>query len=140
MLSKTALHAILAMTALGELEEGTYAGAAALAERINAPPNYLGKLLQSLARAGLVSSRKGLGGGFRLTRPAREITLMDVLEPLEDVGRWSGCFLHRRACRDAKPCAVHAEWRELRQRYLHLLRKTTIADLVEARELDGRGN
>jgi Rrf2 family protein len=107
-----------------------------IAKEIGAPQNYLGKLLQALAREGLVESQKGLGGGFRLARDARQISLIDVVEPLEHVSRWSGCILGRSECADANPCAIHNRWKTVRDAYLHMLRRTTIAELVAKGELD----
>jgi Rrf2 family protein len=136
MLTKTGLHAVRAVVALAKLSDGAYAGAARVAKEIGAPQNYLGKLLQSLAREGLVESQKGLGGGFRLARDPREITLLDVAEPLEHVSRWSGCILGRPECSDANPCAIHNRWKAVRDAYLHMLRSTTIAELVAKGELE----
>ena len=59
MISKTGIHAVRAVVALSELPEGAFAGAADIASRIGAPPNYLGKLLKNLAGEGLLESQKG---------------------------------------------------------------------------------
>jgi Rrf2 family iron-sulfur cluster assembly transcriptional regulator len=136
MLTKTGLHAVRAVVALAKLPDEAYAGAARIAREIGAPQNYLGKLLQILAREGLVESQKGLGGGFRLARDPRSITLLDVVEPLEHVSRWSGCILGRPACSDADPCAIHIRWKAVRDAYLHMLRRTTITELVANGELE----
>jgi Rrf2 family protein len=136
MLTKTGLHAVRAMVALAKLPEGAYAGAARIAREIGAPQNYLGKLLQALAREGLVESQKGLGGGFRLALVPREITLLDVVEPLEHVSRWSGCILGRSECSDGNPCAIHNRWKAVREAYLQMLSRTTIAELVAKGELE----
>ena len=130
MLSKTGLHAVRAMVALARLPVGAYAGAARIAQEIGAPQNYLGKLLQSLADEGLVESQKGLGGGFRLARSAREISLLDVVEPIEHISRWSGCILGRPECSEIEPCAMHQRWKAVRDAYLRMLERTTLAELV----------
>jgi Rrf2 family protein len=130
MLSKTGLHAVRAVVALAKLPDGVYAGAARIAQEIGAPQNYLGKLLKALAAEGLVESQKGLGGGFRLARDAREISLLDVVEPIEHIRRWSGCILGRPECSDINPCAIHNRWKAVRDAYLRMLRQTTIAELV----------
>jgi Rrf2 family protein len=124
------------MVALARLPEGAYAGAAKVAQEIGAPQNYLGKLLQTLARDGLVESQKGLGGGFRLARDPKSITLLDVVEPIEHVSRWAGCILGRPECSDADPCAIHTRWKAVREAYLHMLRRTTISELVAKGELE----
>lgn len=135
MLTKTGLHAVRAMVALARLPEGAYAGTATIAKEIQAPQNYLGKLLQTLSREGLVQSQKGLGGGFRLARDPRSISLLEVVEPIERISRWSGCILGRSECSDEAPCAIHDRWKKVRNAYLHLLKQTTIADLVAKGEL-----
>ncbi len=130
MITRTALHAVRAMVVLARLPEGACAGAAAVAREIGAPPNYLSKLLQNLAREGVVRSQKGLGGGFRLARDPRAISLLDVVEPIERVSRWSGCLLGHRDCSDEAPCVLHDRWKQVRTAYLRLLARTTLADLL----------
>jgi Rrf2 family protein len=130
MITRTGLQAVRAVAALARLPEGAYAGAASVAREIGAPPNYLSKLLQGLAREGLVRSQKGLGGGFRLARDPRQITLLDVVEPIERVSRWSGCVLGHRDCSDETPCAIHDRWKQVRTAYLRMLSRTTVADLL----------
>ena len=134
MLSKTSLHTMRAMVALARLPEGAYAGAAAIAQDIGAPQNYLGKLLRNLADEGLVESQKGLGGGFRLARGAHLITLLDVVEPIDHISRWSGCILGLSACSDVTPCAMHERWKAVRTAYLQMLSQTTLAELVAGRK------
>jgi Rrf2 family protein len=123
------------MVALAQLPDNTYAGAGAIAREIGAPQNYLGKLLQTLSREGLVESQKGLGGGFRLARDPRAISLYDIVEPIEQISRWSGCILGRPACSEENPCAIHHRWKKVRDTYLQMLMQTTIADLVAKGEL-----
>jgi Rrf2 family protein len=118
------------MVALARLPEGTYAGAASIARAIGAPQNYLGKLLKSLADEGLVESQKGLGGGFRLVRDPKQISLFDVVEPIEHISRWSGCILGLPVCSDTAPCAIHNRWKVVRNAYLNMLQRTTLAELV----------
>jgi Rrf2 family protein len=135
MLSKTGLHAVRAIVALAKLPDGAYGGAARIAQEIGAPQNYLGKLLKALAEEGLVESQKGLGGGFRLARDPQEISLLDVIEPIEHISRWSGCILGRPECSETDPCAIHNRWKAVRDAYLRMLRRTTIAELVAKGEL-----
>src|SRR5262249_32893696 len=130
MLSKTGLHAVRALVALARLPEGSYAGAARIAQDIGAPPNYLGKLLKALAEEGLVESQKGLGGGFRLVRDPKQISLFDAVEPLEHMSGWSACILGRPECSEVDPCAIHDRWKAVREAYLRMLQRTTLAELV----------
>ncbi len=130
MISKTALSVVKALTYLAEQPAGARVGAAAIAEKIGAGQNYLGKILQSLTREGLVESQKGLWGGFKLARDPRTITLYDVVEPIDRVSRWEGCFMGRDTCGSESPCAVHHRWGVVRDAYKAFLKETTIADLA----------
>ncbi len=131
MISKTGIHAILALILMAELPPGVYAGAAQIADKVGAPRNYLGKLLKRLAQEGLVESQKGFGGGFRLARPPERITLYNIIEPLEHVSKWNGCFLGRAKCSESEPCAVHDRWSKIRTDYLRFLESTKIAELID---------
>jgi len=107
MLSRSGIHAIRALVVLSGLRVGEYRGTTTVADAIGAPRNYLGKILQLLAKHGLVESQKGIGGGFRLARAPKEISLFDIVEAIEDVSRWSACILGRPGCSNENPCAVH---------------------------------
>jgi len=131
MITRTGVHATLAMAYLSKLGPGVYAGAAQIAEDVGAPPNYLGKLLKQLAETGLLESQKGFGGGFRLAKPADRITLFDVLEPIEKVSKWNRCFLGRSRCSEKSPCSVHNRWSQIREDYLSFLKETTIAEVAK---------
>ncbi len=130
MISKTGLHAVKALALLAGLQDGDFIGTTRIADEVGAPPNYLGKLLQQLASEGLVESRKGFGGGFRLNRQPDRIPLYDVIEPIDRVSKWKGCFLGRSSCSDSSPCAVHDRWSRVRSEYLEFLRNTSVADLL----------
>ncbi len=133
MISKTALHALHAVLELAQSEE-PFVGSAQIAAKIGAPQNYLGKLLQNLAREGLVHSQKGQGGGFSLTRAPKDITVLDVVESIDHVSRWEGCFMGRESCSAKNPCPMHHRWVAVRNAYLEMLRKTTIEDIAFSKE------
>jgi len=67
---------------------------AQLAEVTHVPMNYLAKVLQLLAKAGLITGRRGVGGGYRLNRPANEISILDVINAINPIERITTCPLH----------------------------------------------
>ncbi len=141
MISRTGVHAIRAMAALGRVPAGGYAGAAEISRRIQAPRNYLGKLLGKLSRAGLLEGQRGAAGGFRLARSASEISLFDVLDPVEDLGRLQRCFLGRQSCGNRGFCVLHPEWAKIRDRYVGFLKKTRLSSVMkEIEEEVGHGS
>jgi len=148
VVTQTSLQAIWALVDLAEAPEGIFKGSKEIAQRIGARPNYLAKLLQTLAREGLLLSQKGVRGGFRLARDPAKIALLDVVDPIDHVRRWTGCILGMTECSDASPCLAHDRWVPQKNAYIALLSEITIADLVghtsrvvlDRREpTDGRG-
>lgn len=131
MINKSSLLAIKALTELAQLPPGECEGAANIAKNIDAPANYLGKLLQSLASRGLIVSQKGKGGGFRLEKSPKKITLLDVVASIEDVGKWSKCFLGRKQCMDSSPCKVHDQWKQVKEINMKFLEKITLYELTQ---------
>jgi Rrf2 family protein len=130
LLSKTASEAVRAVALLAELPPGHYQGAASIARHVGAPRNYLGKVLRQLCAAGLLVSQKGLRGGFRLSRRPEAISLFEVVDPIEDLGRWSSCILGRGVCSESDPCRLHRGFSNVREDYLAFLRVTTVADVM----------
>jgi len=134
MLSRTATHALRALIVLAGMPQTEFAGAAMIASRIGAPQNYMGKLLQLLAREGVVASQRGHGGGFRLARSPDAISLYDIVEPIDKVSRQSHCLLGQMLCGAPSVCTVHDDWTHIVEAYLGFLKRTTLARLLPPRK------
>jgi Rrf2 family transcriptional regulator, iron-sulfur cluster assembly transcription factor len=130
LVSRSATHALNALVVLGALPGGECAGAARIAGQINAPSNYLGKLLRALSRAGVVEGRKGSDGGFRLSRSPGAISLFEVLDPIEHLSQVDRCILGNFRCTARTPCSIHQRWSLVRDHYLDFLKTTTLADVT----------
>jgi Rrf2 family protein len=130
MISKTAKHALRACIILARTPRDEYRGAMSIAEEIDAPTNYLGKLLKTLAERGVLVSQKGAGGGFQLARPPEETLLYDVVDPFDKVSQWTGCLMGNGACSPAHPCALHHRAAAIREDFLHMLKSANLAELA----------
>jgi Rrf2 family protein len=90
-------YALRGLVALAQRPEGSAVAASDIADRLSLPRRFLEQQFTALAKAGLVESRRGSGGGCRLARPAREITVADVVRAIEgvtlDVPRTSGTVI-----------------------------------------------
>jgi len=119
------------MAYLAMQPKGACVGAAEIAANIDAPPNYLGKLLQTLGTAGLLKSHKGRGGGFELARSAKKISLYAVLDPIERLGDRPACFFGWKKCSDEKPCSMHDVWKSRRESMHSLLKEVSIHTVAQ---------
>ena len=129
MLSTTSQYAIRALSCLATHEQEPVGGRD-LAERTGVPASYLSKILLDLNRAGLVEATRGIGGGYRLARPPSEIFLMEVIDPLEKVSRLGDCIMGRPECSEESSCSVHDWWKRVRNDYLEMLQRTSLAQVI----------
>jgi Rrf2 family protein len=87
----------------------------------------------------VLSSTRGIGGGFRLKRRANKLKLIDVVKPFDDIPARSRCPLGHPKCTDDNPCAMHDQWRPVKESFRSLLDDTTIAQLVvKEHEIDAK--
>lgn len=108
-----------------------------LAEYHGVPAAYLAKHLQAMSRAGLLESVQGPRGGYRLARPAADISVLDVVEAIDGVEPAFRCAEIRRRGPTARPareyrvpCAIHAVMDRADEAWREALRGVTLADLM----------
>jgi Rrf2 family protein len=126
-----------ATTALAQLGQGSTASAAQLAEHYGLPAAYLAKQLQALVRAGVLTAVTGPRGGFRLARPADQITMLQVVEAVDGGAPFYTCNEIRQKGRAASPpeqcreaCGLAAKMAAAEAAWRQSLRTVTIADIV----------
>lgn len=105
---------------------------AELAEEFRLSRNHLTKIMQHLARAGLVDTRRGGGGGAKLARPAQEIRLGAVVRLLEEGQPLVECFGPRdgNTCTLDGRCRLKARLRSAEAAFLADLDRSTLADIA----------
>jgi Rrf2 family transcriptional regulator, iron-sulfur cluster assembly transcription factor len=130
--SRSAEYAIRAFVHLAQVPEGKYAMVKNIAQQEGIPAHFLAKILQQLARKGLLRSSKGPTGGFALRIEAGEIRLLDIVEALDGLAPYQQCASGLSECSDDMPCSMHDSWTALRSRIMDYLGKNTIADLSKA--------
>jgi len=129
--TETGRYAVRALIHLADLGDGSMATANDIANAESIPPYYLAKVLKDLSAAGILSSIRGRGGGFQLSRPANEISVLEVLQVAEDLSRRvEACVLGLDECTEKAPCALHDYWAGFRERALFTLAELTVADLL----------
>lgn len=104
--------------------------ATALSERTRIAPPTVSKVLKQLHRAGLVSSTRGLHGGYQLARPAGEISAAAILDALEGPLALTDCAVGRGQCGIEETCRVSHAWQRLNWAIRRSLYEVTLAQLA----------
>ena len=125
----TALGLHAAVLAASDSEATT---TAAMAAALSASEAHLSKVLQALVRSGLLVSKRGPNGGYVLTRPAGEVTLLDVYEALEGPIRPDGCLFSEPVC-DRAECILGGLVERVRAEISEYMRTTTLEEASEKR-------
>jgi Rrf2 family protein len=124
-------------TTLAQLEPGRTASAAQLAGYFDLPAPYLAKQLQTLVRAGVLTATTGPRGGFRLARPAAEITLLHIVEAVDGTSAPYECREIRQQGRAAAPpedcrsmCVLARKMADAHEAWRHSLDAVSLADIL----------
>lgn len=122
------------MVALARVHGGPPLSLAALAQSEGISLSYLEQLFGELRRAGLVTAARGATGGYSLTKRPDEISVGDVVRPLESVAitNCSDPDAGSECCRRSPDCATRDFWQSVNARLADALDGTTLADLCSA--------
>lgn len=100
-----------------------------LAAIAGVPRPYASKILRRLTAAGLLTSRKGRGGGFALARDPEEIRFVDVMRAMDFEPASDHCLFGWESCDARDPCPLHPLWSDLKEAIEDWARSSTLADL-----------
>lgn len=138
LISTKGRYALRVALDLAQHPEGEYVSLKSIAERQKVSLKYLESIATTLQKGGLLVSQRGTQGGYRLSRPAQEITVYEIirltegsLAPvscLEDYDPTVGC-----TCDRAGVCLTLPLWQELERRVVDYLDGVTIRDLLDGR-------
>jgi Rrf2 family protein len=131
MLSQASKYALRAAIYLAQRPEGNHLSRDIAAD-LAVPAQYLAKILQDLVRAGLLTSAKGRGGGFRLAADGSGVDLLRVVRAIEGEDYGAGCALGLPSCSDTDPCALHGAWKQMRAAFMASLEGTALTEVKTA--------
>lgn len=104
-----------------------------LVSKLKVPKPFLRKLLQSLAREGVLVSHKGLGGGFSLAMPADKIFLLDIATIFQGKLKLNECFLKKLPCPHTGACPLRNKINNIEKYVLSQLKQITVSSLLKGR-------
>jgi len=131
-LNKSTRFALYGLVELGR-EPKLVRSAGQIATKYRISEHHVAKVLQQLARSGLVESLRGIKGGFRIQADPATVTLLDVAEIFEPPTLIDGCMLLDRGehCDQHETCRIGCAIREVQDRAKESLRAISIASLVD---------
>ena len=129
-LSKKADYALMAMKHLAIRPDAASASAREIAEQYDIPVELMAKVLQSLARRGLVTSLQGTRGGYRLARPTVQITVADIIQAIDGPLTVTACSTESENCDQYAKCNVRDPLWRIRERIISALTTCTLQEIA----------
>lgn len=144
MLSKKTKYGLKALAYLACRTDRKPVQIAEIAKHENIPQKFLESILLTLRKAGILSSKKGKGGGYYLMKEPDEIQMTSVMRVLEGPIAMIPCvslnFYEKcNDCPDEKTCAVNNLMLQVRDSALEIYRKTSLADLILSKDILSSG-
>lgn len=128
-------YALRALLVLGVNYDQSIVRIQTISEQQNIPKRFLEQILNDLKSAGVVESRRGVAGGYRLARRPEEITLAVIIRHIEGalapVSCVSESYYEKCTCPDESRCAIRSVMKEVREAVVRIVERMTIADLCE---------
>ena len=132
MLGKTTEYAIRALVYVYiQNQKGKRPGYKEIAKEIDSPEQFTAKVLQNLARAELISSMKGRGGGFFFLDAAAPLTLYEIIRIIEGEKFFTKCGFGLKMCDCETPCPLHEDYSPVREEFYKLVKSRTIQSLAD---------
>ena len=134
-LSTRGEYALRALLVLGQdyIEDDSVVRIQEISAKQNIPKRFLEQILNDLKSAGVVESKRGVAGGYRLSRPPEEITLAAIIRHVEGALAPISCvserFYEKCSCPDEARCAIRNVMKEVRESVVKVMEKVTVADL-----------
>jgi Rrf2 family transcriptional regulator, cysteine metabolism repressor len=128
-------YALRAMLVLGLNHEQPVVRIQAISDQQNIPKRFLEQILNDLKSAGLVQSKRGVAGGYRLARRPELITLAEVVRHVEGALAPVSCvserFYEKCSCPDESRCAIRSVMKEVREAIVNIVEGVTVAELCQ---------
>jgi Rrf2 family protein len=129
-LSKKADYALMAMKHLAMRPDAASASAREIAEQYDIPVELMAKVLQRLARRGLLSSHQGTRGGYRLSHPASAISVADIIQAIDGPVTVTACSTQAENCEQYSKCSVRDPLWRIRERILGALATCSLQEIA----------
>ncbi|MBC8403019.1 MAG: Rrf2 family transcriptional regulator [Candidatus Marinimicrobia bacterium] len=129
LFSKSCDYAIQAVVYLASASTNNSILQKDISSALGIPNQFLGKILQTLNKHGIVKSQKGIDGGFSLICDPDKISLYRIIQIIDGVDIFEYCLLGFPGCDDSHPCPLHEDWGQVRSMIISILKKNSVAKI-----------
>jgi Rrf2 family protein len=129
-LSKKADYALMAMKHLAIRTDAASASAREIAEQYDIPVELMAKVLQQLARRGLLTSHQGTRGGYQLSRPTTSISVADIIQAIDGPLTMTSCSTDDEQCEQFTKCNVRDPLWRIKDRIVAALATCSLAEIA----------
>ncbi len=126
---KTAIKAVIFLCSKYESKEN--AGIKEIASAIQASEHTVGKFLQTLVKNGVINSLKGPSGGFYISKEQRKLPIITIIDAIDGTSVFRECGLGLPQCSASRPCPIHFEYKESRDKAEKIFRTKKVLDLCD---------
>ena len=130
-LTRAGEYAVRCVLYLAAQKQGMVCNRKEIAKTMDIPGQFLGKIAQQLAHAGLIEVVQGSKGGLRLVIAPDKISLLDVVEAVIGEIFLNDCILRQDSCNRLNTCAAHFVWEKARNQLRATLSEATFASLLQ---------
>ncbi|HTI58649.1 Rrf2 family transcriptional regulator [Mucilaginibacter sp.] len=132
MFSKSSEYAIRAAIYIAaEGSESKKVGVTDICDHIEAPQHFTAKILQILTRNNIVTSQKGVNGGFYLDKKQNETALIEIVTAVDGDHLFTGCGIGLKECSEMEPCPLHNKFKSLRNEIKKMMEEATIGGMAK---------
>jgi Rrf2 family iron-sulfur cluster assembly transcriptional regulator len=134
MISNTSRYAIRALIYLAiKSDSKKKVGIKKIADDLNIPSPFLGKILQSMAKQKILQSTKGPNGGFFISEASQQVRLIDIIKIIDGDDLFDRCLITNKSCTDmeSNPCALHKHYEPIREEIKSMFSQHSIKSLAD---------
>jgi Rrf2 family transcriptional regulator, iron-sulfur cluster assembly transcription factor len=130
LISKSCEYGLRAALYVASQKNTEYVSIREISEKLDISFHFLTKILQKLTQGGIMHSYRGPSGGVSLAKPAKTISLLDIVRSIEEKDIFTSCILGLAGCGEKSPCPLHHQWARERAKIESIFKNATLDKLA----------
>jgi len=132
LISQTAHYALRAVYYLATNGDDKWHLTKEVAKATNIPAPYLARIMSTLAKRGILQSRTGMGGGFKVGKESLKYDLYDIVSQFDNLENIKDCVFGLNNCCEDGECELHKPWNDLKSQLINLLKSVSLKDMQKS--------